>query len=336
MTDLAQIIHQIQTQQIQRIVVLVGAGISTAAGIPDFRTAGSGLYDQLQPLRRLLPYPEAIFSLSYFTHTPEPFYAIARARGCHPRTVRPTRTHAFLLLLARKGLLHFLFTQNVDGLEAAVGIPAEKLLNVHGSWRAGQRCWKCRTAYPDGKMREAVRTGAVPYCPVAGCEGGVVKPDVVFFGEEIPPAYAEREAVVREADLLLVLGTSLKVAPCSQLPRLVREGVPRVLVNRERAGDLGGRPGDVCVLGECDDGVGGLADALGWREELEEVWRDAVRRVEVLFEQDQEDWGEEVSLEVLVERYAKSVVDARLVLGGHRRMLESHLGEKLASIQGRS
>ncbi|RAH72250.1 DHS-like NAD/FAD-binding domain-containing protein [Aspergillus aculeatinus CBS 121060] len=331
MTDLPQIINQIRTQRIQRIVVLVGAGISTAAGIPDFRTPGSGLYDQLQPLRHLLPYPEALFSLSYFKHTPEPFYAIARAR--HPRTLRPTRTHAFLLLLSRKNLLHFLFTQNVDGLEAEVGIPADKTLNVHGSWRAGQRCWKCGTACPDSKMREAVRTGAVPYCSVAECEGGVVKPDVVFFGEEIPPEYAEREAVVREADLMLVLGTSLKVAPCSQLPRLVREGVPRVLVNREAAGDLGKRPGDVCVLGDCDDGVCGLAEALGWGGELEEVWMDAVRRVEV--QSEQEDWGEEVSLEVLVEQYARSVADARLVLGGHRRMLESHLGEKLANIRGR-
>ncbi|RAH46061.1 DHS-like NAD/FAD-binding domain-containing protein [Aspergillus brunneoviolaceus CBS 621.78] len=299
MTDLPQILHQIRTQQIQRIVVLVGAGISTAAGIPDFRTPGSGLYDQLQPLRHLLPYPEALFSLSYFKHTPEPFYAIARAR--HPRTLRPTRTHAFLLLLSRKNLLHFLFTQST-------------------------RCWKCGTACPDSKMREAVRMGAVPYCSVAECEGGVVKPDVVFFGEEIPPEYAEREAVVREAELMLVLGTSLKVAPCSQLPRLVREGVPRVLVNREAAGDLGKRPGDVCVLGDCDDGVCELAEALGWRGELEEVWRDAVRRVEVQLEQ--ENWGEELSLEVLVEQYARSVADARLVL-------ESHLGKKLASIRGR-
>ena len=123
------IADRIKTGEINRIVVLTGAGTSTSAGIPDFRSPGTGLYDRLAPLK--LPYPEAIFHLSYFKHSPELFYALARAR--HPGKLKPTISHAFLALLAKKGLLHFLFTQNIDGLEETAGVPADKALWTHGS-----------------------------------------------------------------------------------------------------------------------------------------------------------------------------------------------------------
>ncbi|KEY83979.1 SIR2 histone deacetylase [Aspergillus fumigatus] len=223
MTDIENIANLIKSGQVHKIVVLVGAGISTAAGIPDFRSPETGIYDRLKPLH--LPYPEAIFHINYFRHTPEPFYAIARAR--HPRSLKPTITHAFLALLEKKGLLHFVFTQNIDGLERDVGIPEDKILNAHGSWRT-QRCWKCKAPYPDDLMKQAISTGTVPYCQVPDC-GGAVKPDIVFFGQPLPAEFDEKEKEVSEADMMLVMGTSLKVAPCSRLPRLAREGIPRCL-----------------------------------------------------------------------------------------------------------
>ncbi|CAG8879326.1 unnamed protein product [Penicillium nalgiovense] len=162
--DIQSIVDRIRTGNATRIVVLTGAGISTGAGIPDFRSPNTGLYDKLAPLR--LPYPEAIFHINYFSHTPEPFYAIARAR--HPGNLKPTVTHAFLALLAKKNLLHFLFTQNIDGLEQDAGVPPDKVLWTHGNWKS-QHCYKCKSPYPDDLMNKAIRTGEVPYCLDTGC-----------------------------------------------------------------------------------------------------------------------------------------------------------------------
>ncbi|KAJ6035405.1 hypothetical protein N7499_002557 [Penicillium canescens] len=321
--DIQSIVDRIKNGQATRIVALTGAGISTGAGIPDFRSPTTGLYDKLAPLG--LPYPEAIFHINYFSHTPEPFYAIARAR--HPGNLKPTVTHAFLALLAKKNLLHFLFTQNIDGLEQDAGVPADKVLWAHGNWKS-QHCYKCKAHYPDDLMRKAIGAGEVPYCLQDGC-GGAVKPDVVFFGQSLPVEFEKRQKEVLEADLMLVMGTSLKVAPCSRLPRLVRESVPRILINNEKAGDLGNRGEDVCILGTCDDGVRQLADALGWREELETLWADAVsaKKNEDMFESGP-------SLEECIERYA-STLDKMKVSDGHKRMLEKHLNSKLTQIMAK-
>lgn len=329
MATIQSIVDRIHSGHANRILVLTGAGISTAAGIPDFRTPQTGLYDRLTPLR--LPYPEAIFHISYFQHTPEPFYAIARAR--HPRNLTPTLSHAFLALLARKNLLHFVVTQNIDELEVDAGVPVERVLAAHGSWKT-QRCWRCKMSYPDADMKRAIETGEVPYCLEEGC-GGAVKPDVVFFGEALPPAFhhvVEQEKVP-EADLMIIMGSSLKVAPCSKLPRLVGEDVPRVLINLEKAGDVGSRASDVCILGSCDEGVRRLANELGWREELEEVWGDAVARKKELGIDIDIDWrGDDgPDLDEAIQRLAGKMKGST-TSEGHKRMLEQHLEAKFAHL----
>lgn len=321
--DILKLADRIKNGDLRRIVVLTGAGISTSAGIPDFRSPISGLYAKLAPLR--LPYPEAPFTYSYFTHTPEPFYALARIR--HPGNLKPTLSHAFLALLARKNLLHFLFTQNVDGLEANAGIPEEKILWVHGNWRS-QHCHKCKDEYPADLMKKAIREGEVAYCLKSEC-GGAVKPNIVFFGQSLPAAFDEKEKLVEEADLFIVMGTSLKVAPASQLPRKAKEGVPRILINLERSGDMGHRPDDLCILGGCDDGVRRLAEALGWVEELEELWKtvfDATKHDPAL------DGGP--TIEECIENIAKQMDEKSKISNGHKRMLEDHLSAKFANILG--
>ena len=322
MATVQSIMDRIQSGRVKRIVVLTGAGISTSAGIPDFRSPQTGLYDRLAPLR--LPYPEAIFHINYFRHTPEPFYAIARAR--HPCNLTTTVSHAFLALLAQKGLLHFLITQNIDGLEIDAGVPSDKVLAAHGSWKT-QRCWRCKTPYPDEPMKKAIEAGEVPYCREEGC-GGAVKPDVVFFGEALPSEFHRIEQeTVHEADLLIVMGTSLNVAPCSRLPRLVSEHVPRVLINLDKAGDLGSRSSDVCILGTCDDGVRRLAEQLGWREELEKLWEEGVERKK----QTEIDWGEGPSLDEAIQKLAERMKGSQ-VSEGHKHMLEQHLEAKFAHL----
>ncbi|KAL2168359.1 hypothetical protein VTG60DRAFT_7337 [Thermothelomyces hinnuleus] len=272
----------IKSGSVRRIVVMTGAGISTAAGIPDFRSPETGLYANLAALD--LPEPEAVFDLTFFRQNPRPFYALARELYPGAR-YRPTVSHAFIALLARKGLLHVLFTQNIDCLERAAGVPADRIVEAHGSF-ATQRCIDCRHPFPDAEMRAFVEKGEVPRCErvvaTAGAGGktercgGLVKPDIVFFGESLPKAFFERSGAVQEADLVLVMGTSLQVHPFAGLPNMVEQGVPRVLFNLERVGSFGTRADDVMVLGDCDAGVRKLAAALGWGDELEKSWRELV------------------------------------------------------------
>ncbi|GBF96214.1 NAD-dependent deacetylase sirtuin [Raphidocelis subcapitata] len=120
--DLEGVAALIRSGAARRIVVMAGAGISVSAGIPDFRTPGTGLYSQLQRYR--LPYPEAVFSIDYFRRDPKPFYTLAKE--LFPGDYAPTPAHFFLRLLSDRGLLLRAFTQNIDGLEQLAGVPAER------------------------------------------------------------------------------------------------------------------------------------------------------------------------------------------------------------------
>ncbi|KAK0632192.1 DHS-like NAD/FAD-binding domain-containing protein [Immersiella caudata] len=270
--SLAAVAEHIKSGKARRIVVMTGAGISTAAGIPDFRSPETGLYANLAKLN--LPRPEAVFDLPFFRTNPKPFYVLAK--DLYPGNFHPTVSHVFISLLAKKGLLHQLFTQNIDCLERAAGIPSELIVEAHGSF-ATQRCIECRTPYPDDLMREHVSRAQVPRCIRGPTEcDGFVKPDIVFFHEALPTLFYDRKDLVDHADLALVLGTSLQVHPFAGLPEYVREGVPRVLFNMERVGSLGSLADDVLELGDCDGGIRKLADELGWSDELEAEWRKLV------------------------------------------------------------
>lgn len=242
-----------------------GAGISTSARIPDFRSPDTGLYANLARLD--LPYAEAVFDMSYFRDQPLPFYTLARE--LYPANFLPTLTHCFLRLLHDKGLLLKLFTQNIDCLERKAGIPEVNIVEAHGSF-ATQSCIDCRSSFPDKEMREHIDSASIPHCNRESCNG-LVKPDIVFFGEALPRAFFDNFDVPGRADLCIVMGTSLTVQPFASLPDLCAESVPRVLMNKEAVGSLGARPNDVVCLGECDDSVRELAKACGWTEELEAV-----------------------------------------------------------------
>ena len=112
--ELIRVADWIQQGHVQRILVLTGAGLSVAAGIPDFRTPGTGLYDNLQKYN--LPFPEAVFDLQFYRRNPQPFCQLAKELWPGIKFV-PTLAHCFLTLLHRKGLLLRCYTQNIDGLE---------------------------------------------------------------------------------------------------------------------------------------------------------------------------------------------------------------------------
>lgn len=192
------------------LVVLTGAGVSTAAGIPDFR-GPRGLY----VTRRYDP--EKVFDIGWFSRDPRFFYEFSRDFIDLMIRSGPTFTHRFLVALEQQGHLKGVITQNIDALHQLAG--SSKVVELHGSYRAAtcHGCGKHFTdltyAWWDAAIRVSSRS------PVALCLacGGVLKPDIVFFGEPVH-AIAKAQKTVSECDLLLVLGSSLQVTPASLLP----------------------------------------------------------------------------------------------------------------------
>ncbi|KAM4744196.1 NAD-dependent protein deacetylase sirtuin-3, mitochondrial [Anableps anableps] len=260
---LQDVAENIRERRYRRVVVMAGAGISTPSGIPDFRSPGSGLYDNLQQYD--LPYAEAIFEIGFFHRNPNPFFALAKE--LYPGKYRPNLTHYFVSLLHRKGQLLRMYTQNIDGLERLAGVPPEMLVEAHGTF-ATATCTSCLRKYDGEDLRPAVMSGTVPRCPT--CKA-VVKPDIVFFGEELPLHFFKYLTDFPLADLLIVMGTSLEVEPFASLAGAVRSSVPRLLINRDLVGPFawGPKPHDVVQLGDVVSGVKALVDALGWTRELD-------------------------------------------------------------------
>ncbi|USP74967.1 uncharacterized protein yc1106_02241 [Curvularia clavata] len=314
----------------RKVVVMTGAGISTSAGIPDFRSPDTGLYANLARLN--LPYPEAVFDISFFRNNPEPFYTLAQE--LYPGKFRPTITHSFINLLHQKGLLLKLFTQNIDCLEREAGVPGDKIIEAHGSF-ATQRCIECKNSYPQERMHEAIQNKSVPRCVDDSCNG-LVKPDIVFFGEQLPSAFFDNRDLPAEADLCIVMGTSLSVHPFASLPQLCEDQTPRLLINSERVGDMGSRADDVLLLEDCDSGVRKLAEACGWLEDLEALWATTAPAEDSLAPKEPVKKSRDELLEDEIEKLTKEV-DNTLKLGkAQHEWLENHVDNKLARKQEES
>jgi len=262
--DVPSLAQYIQSDACGEIYLMLGAGVSTSAGIPDFRSPETGLYANLARLN--LPYPEAVFDIGFFRRNPRPFYTLAKE--LYPGKYRPTLTHSFIKLLSDKGLLGSCFTQNIDTLERRAGIPAGKIIEAHGSF-ATQRCIECKRPFSDAEMKEFVEEERIPRCKT--CKG-LVKPDIVFFGESLPPNFFGSIGQLNEADLLIVIGTSLTVHPFASLVNMVTGQCPRVLINLDKVGEIGSGKNDLVLLGKCDDIIRDLAKELGWEDELDKEW----------------------------------------------------------------
>ncbi|KAL4935098.1 NAD-dependent protein deacetylase hst2-1 [Aspergillus oleicola] len=312
----------VKEKPVRRVVVMVGAGISTSAGIPDFRSPDTGIYSNLIHLD--LPDPEAVFDISFFRQNPKPFYALARELA--PGQYRPTIAHSFVKLLYDKGKLLKHFTQNIDCLERLAGVPGEMIVEAHGSF-ATQRCIDCKAEYPEDMMKEAIAKGEVPHC--LECKG-LVKPDIVFFGEALPSSFFDNRTLPEQADLCIVMGTSLSVQPFASLPSFVADGAPRVLINRERVGGMGSRPDDVLILGDCDSGVRKLAKALGWEKELEALWEEANPNKEAREEESSPQTREE-RLENEISKLTAEIDQTLEISDAYQKRVRVRLGESQPS-----
>ena len=213
-----------------KCVVMLGAGASVAAGLPDFRTPGTGLYDTLEISG--LPYPEAVFELDFFRTNPQPFYELAKALWPTDDS-RPTKAHKLVKLLADKDQLVRCYTQNIDSLERAAGVPAEYIVAAHGNFDSAT-CIATGEKVDAEELRRAIIEGTTD--AFNDKHGGLCKADIVFFGEALPDRFwASLREDFDEAELLLVIGTSLEVHPFASLIDLGT--MPRVLINRDRVGE---------------------------------------------------------------------------------------------------
>jgi len=334
--DLRSVAKYIKSGKCKNVYVMLGAGVSTSAGIPDFRSPETGLYANLARLR--LNRPEDVFDIRFFRSNPAPFYALAKE--LYPCKHRPTITHSFVRLLEKKGLLGICFTQNIDTLERRAGISQEKLVEAHGSF-ASQGCIDCKTPFDAAEIRRLIQEERIPKCK--RCKG-LVKPDIVFFGEALPEAFHRNLGKLTEADLLFIIGTSLQVQPFASLTYFVPRSCPRVLINLEGAGDLGGRLDDVLLLGKCDDVVKELAEELGWLEELKAIWAETRTTLDNPPPADEESEEasenhatraketEEERLEREISLLTKSVEDTLKVTDNFKKSVEKEAKEEDANV----
>ncbi len=228
-----------------RVVALTGAGISTAAGIQDFR-GPQGLYVTRQYD------PEAVFDITAFGRDPAPFYEFTRDLLSVIHTIEPTLTHRFLAELEASSKLTTVVTQNIDSLHQKAG--SKRVISVHGDYWTSH-CLSCAQEFELAHMEEMVREVEVPHCEC----GGVIKPDVVFFGEAVK-GIDGAAAAVAESDLLLVLGSSLAVYPAAFLPE--QAGGDVVVVNQGEVG-LAPGPNRYFVDASLDEFFAEVADCLG-------------------------------------------------------------------------
>lgn len=191
----------------RRTVVLTGAGASTESGLPDFRSR-EGLWKDVDPMK--------LASMTALRNSPVAFYQFYRHRLARLAGARPNPVHYALAAMQHAGLIQSLITQNVDGLHQAAGSPG--VIEVHGSLREAA-CLGCERRFPSALIDVAVESVAdLPHCPDCG---ELLKPGVVLF-EEALPAEAVRAALqaAYEADLFVVVGSSLEVGPVNQLPTI--------------------------------------------------------------------------------------------------------------------
>ncbi|MBN2495029.1 MAG: Sir2 family NAD-dependent protein deacetylase [Deltaproteobacteria bacterium] len=219
-----------------RIALLSGAGLSTAAGIQDFR-GPNGLYTTAG-----IENPERIFDIRVFFQQPTLFYSFHRAFLELLDRVEPTFAHRFFAELERQGKLAGIITQNIDSLHQRAG--SEKVLEIHGGiWRA--YCTECRKEFDYDSTRRLTFEHEVPHCEC----GGIIKPDIVFFGEAVKHLN-ECQQMASQSDLFFAVGSSLVVTPAAILPSLAPG--PVVVVTMGEISPIFLPPHRIALHADCD------------------------------------------------------------------------------------
>jgi len=202
-------------------VALTGAGVSAESGIPTFRGAG-GLWTKFDPVK--------VSSIDTFLADPSAYWQAAKERGNIALAAKPNPAHEALAAMEAAGRLVAVVTQNTDGLHQAAG--TKHVIELHGSGRTVE-CLECGRREPRSEVQARLDVEMPPRC--RHCGGGPLKPTVVLFGEAMPPAAVqEAYALAEQADVMLVVGSSLVVYPAADIPLVaIRAGAPMVVINAE-------------------------------------------------------------------------------------------------------
>ncbi len=203
-----------------RITILTGAGVSTPSGIPDFRSP-SGIYSRYDP--------EELFGLDNFLSNPSYFYKFAVENIFTMKDAKPNIVHYMIAKLESIKLVNGVITQNIDMLHKKAG--SLNVAEVHGSIEEGH-CIKCSRAY---SLDEMYNRSLESPDKVARCDcGGLIKPDIIFFGELLPESEVEKAyKMIDDSTLMIAMGTSLAVYPAASFPQIIlKKGGELVIVNR--------------------------------------------------------------------------------------------------------
>ncbi|EGW32451.1 uncharacterized protein SPAPADRAFT_61518 [Spathaspora passalidarum NRRL Y-27907] len=282
-TTVTDVVNLIQNSD--KIMVITGAGISTSLGIPDFRSS-QGFYSMVQHLG--LSDPQEVFDLRLFHADPSLFYSIAYMILPPENIYSPL--HSFIQVLQSKGKLLRNYTQNIDNLESYAGINPDKLVQCHGSF-ATATCVTCGVTVPGETIFPEIRAKEIPYCPPCTKKKnailrkdddhyfpesfGVYKPDITFFGEPLPKLFHDRiNHDIQQCDLLISIGTSLKVAPVADIVDKLPQTTPQILINKDPIDHCNF---DVSLLGYCDDVASYLSNELGESWKLPHRDYEAIR-----------------------------------------------------------
>jgi NAD-dependent deacetylase len=193
------------------VVALTGAGISVPSGIPDFRSPGSGLWENVDPME--------VAHIDAWRADPERFWHFYGSRFAALEGKEPNGAHRALVELERRGVLDAIVTQNIDRLHRRAG--SRELIEVHGTIDTSS-CLDCHARFPLEEVRRRLEDSPVSV-PACDC-GRPLKPDVVLFGEWLPEGALERAyALAATADVLLCVGSSLEVHPIAQLPGITKQ-----------------------------------------------------------------------------------------------------------------
>ncbi len=209
-------------RQARYAVSLTGAGISTPSGIPDFRSPNSGLWENADPFK--------VATIFGFKTRPQDFYNWIRPLAATVMRAQPNPAHTALARMEQRGILKTVITQNIDMLHTRAG--SQSVVEVHGHFRE-MTCISCYHIYESTPfITPFLETGAIPHC--LRC-GGVLKPNVILFGEQLPirELIAAQQAAA-QCDVMLVAGSSMEVAPACDLPVKARQhGAAVVIINLE-------------------------------------------------------------------------------------------------------
>jgi NAD-dependent deacetylase len=209
-------------QQARRVVAFTGAGISTASGIPDFRSPDCGVWNNVNP--------HEVASLNSFRQDPSKFYAWIHPLAYCIMQSLPNPAHIALAALECQGIIQSIITQNIDMLHQRAG--NQTVHELHGHLRE-MTCIRCFSSYPaEPIIEQFLEDQLVPHCE--HCKG-VLKPAVILFGEQLPiMTFLAAKQAVQQADVMLIIGSSLEVAPASDLPGLaIRSGARLIIINLE-------------------------------------------------------------------------------------------------------